>query len=114
MRQERRLYRRYPVLWELKGRVLKALEPSGETPLPGSQDIRGAVSNISGGGVCILTHDEPEASSAVHGEVDVSSAVRCEIFVPHIPIGIPTLLQVRWTRKTGDGDAYQLGLQFLV
>ena len=114
MRQERRLYRRYPVIWELKGRVLRAIEPSGEFPDADSQDVHGAVSNISAGGVCVLTDDRPGESSAVGGEVEVSGAVRCEILVPNVPIGIPTLLQVRWARKTGDGETYQLGLQFLV
>jgi PilZ domain len=114
MRQERRLHHRYPVIWELRGRVLRATEPTGEVSLPGSQDVHGAVSNLSAGGVCVLTDDQPEELSAVRGEVEVSGAVRCEILVPDIPIGIPTLLQVRWARKTGDGDRYELGLQFLV
>jgi len=104
MGQEKRMHRRYPVIWELKGRTLRAIEPAGEIPLPGSRDILGAVSDISAGGVCVLSDDQPE----------VSSAVRCEIFVPQIPTGIPTLLQVRWSHKNVDGHTYRLGLQFLV
>ena len=104
MRQEKRLNRRYPVIWELKGKVLRTFEPTGDVPFQVSRDLLGAVSNISAGGLCLLTDDEPE----------VSSAVRCEIFVPQVPTGIPTLLQVRWVHKSDDGRTYRLGLQFLV
>jgi len=38
----------------------------------------------------------------------------CWILVPELPIGIPTLLQVRWALKDGQGHAYRVGLQFLV
>ena len=104
MRQERRRNHRYPVVWELKGKVLRAFEPTWDVPFQVSQDILGAVSNISAGGLCLLTGDEPE----------VASAVRCEIFVPQIPTGIPTLLQVRWVHKSSDDRTCLLGLQFLV
>ena len=103
MRPERRLNRRYPVIWDLKGRVLRTLEPP-DVPLQVRQEVIGAVSNISAGGLCLLTGDEPE----------LSSAVRCEIFVPQIPTGIPTLLQVRWVHESDDGRTYLLGLQFLI
>jgi hypothetical protein len=41
--------------------------------------------------------------------------VRCEISVSEIPVRIPTLMQVRWTRKQSlQADTYVTGLQFLL
>jgi hypothetical protein len=34
--------------------------------------------------------------------------------VPQLPVGIPTLLQVRWALKDGQGHTYRAGLQFMV
>jgi hypothetical protein len=46
--------------------------------------------------------------------VEISDPFVCWITAPQMPIGIPTLLQVRWALKDGQGHAYRLGLQFLV
>jgi hypothetical protein len=44
-----------------------------------------------------------------------SCLVRCEIGVPELPVSIPTLMQVRWTRKQSlQADTYLTGLQFLL
>jgi hypothetical protein len=64
--------------------------------------------------MCVLTDNHAEVSLAVGSDIDVSSPLRCEILVPDIPIGIPTLLQIRWVRRIGDGRTHELGLQFLV
>ena len=40
--------------------------------------------------------------------------MRCEIFAPHVPVGIPALLQVRWVHENMGGRMYTLGLQFVV
>ena len=113
MRQERRLHRRYPAVWQLKGRVLRAIEPNTDILLPGVRDVLGAVSNVSAGGLCVLTDDHTEVST-VGSEIEASIPLRCEIIVPDIPVGIPTLLQIRWIRRIADGDTHELGLQFLV
>ena len=104
MRQERRLHRRYPVAWGLKGRLLTAIEPDGAIPARPATDIRGEISDIGGGGLCLVTSEKTEPSMAM----------RCEIFAPHVPVGIPTLLQVRWVQESGAGRMYTLGLQFVV
>jgi hypothetical protein len=44
-----------------------------------------------------------------------SCLVRCEIGVSEIPVSIPTLMQVRWTRKQSlQADTYVTGLQFVL
>lgn len=104
MRQERRLYRRYPVAWGLKGKLLAPI--ANETPLDSVVDssFRGEVSDIGGGGLCLVTNERAEPATAI----------RCEIFAPHVPVGIPTLLQVRWVREAANGRVYTLGMQFVV
>jgi hypothetical protein len=81
-----------------------AIEPAGTVAVGTHPNIRGQVSDIGGGGICLLTRDKAEPAVAV----------RCEIFAPQIPVGIPTLLQVRWIHEHGDGLTFRLGLQFLV
>ena len=104
MRQERRLYRRYPVAWGLKGKLLAAIEADGEIPGRAAGDIRGEISDIGGGGLCLVTSEKTEPAMAL----------RCEIFAPHVPVGIPTLLQVKWVQENAAGRMYTLGLQFVV
>jgi PilZ domain len=63
------------------------------------------VQNVSKGGLCLVS-PQPMARSCL---------VRCEISVSEIPVSIPTLMQVRWTRKKGrQSDTYFIGLQFLL
>jgi hypothetical protein len=104
MRQERRLHRRYVVAWGLKGRVLTAMDEDGAIPDRTPSDVRGEISDIGGGGLCLVTSEKTEPSTAM----------RCEIFAPHVPVGIPTLLQVRWVQQNAGGRMYTLGLQFVV
>lgn len=105
MSQDKRQHDRYSVSLELAGKALNALE-SGRVTRGSSvpQEIYGEVSDISEGGLCLLTDDA----------ANVSEPVRCVIRVPQIPAGIPTLLQVRWARKDGLGPTQRVGLQFLV
>jgi hypothetical protein len=92
------------VAWELKGRPLTAIEPTGILPPQRGLGVAGGVANVSTGGLCLLTNDRAA----------VAGAVRCEIFLPHIPVGIPTLLQVRWLEEDDDSQMFRLGLQFLI
>ena len=41
------------------------------------------------------------------------ATVRCEITFPNTSLSVPTLMQVRWTRQTGDCQ-YDCGLVYLV
>ena len=104
MSQDKRRHDRYSVSLELEGKALNALESARITRSTVPQEIYGEVSDISEGGLCLLTVDA----------ANVSEPVRCVIRVPQIPAGIPTLLQVRWARKDGLGPTYRVGLQFLV
>jgi hypothetical protein len=84
--------------------VLTALEEDGAIPARIPQSIRGEISDIGGGGLCLVTSEKTEPAMAM----------RCEIFAPHVPVGIPTLLQVRWVHENAGGRMYTLGLQFVV
>jgi len=104
MRQERRLHRRYVVAWGLKGRLLTALDEDGGLADRPHSDIRGEIADIGSGGLCLVTTERTEPTTAM----------RCEIFAPHVPVGIPTLLQVRWVHENTGGRMYTLGLQSVV
>ncbi len=74
--------------------------------LPSSQGraLHGQVRNISPGGLCLVT-SQP---------VKPSRLIRCEIKFPEVPVTIPTLAQVRWTRKNSGKRTYLAGLQFVL
>ena len=105
MSHDKRQYDRYPVSLGLEGKALNALQSGRAGPGRGAFEISGEVADISEGGLCLLTDDDT---------AEVSDPIRCIIQVPHIPAGIPTLLQVRWARKDGLGPTQRVGLQFLV
>ncbi len=104
MRRERRLHPRYLAACELTGRTLSQVQSVEGGPVSAGQQIRGAVSNISAGGLCLLADKT----------ANMSQPLRCQIRVPELPIGIPTLLHVRWARSDDGGKTYKLGLQFLL
>jgi hypothetical protein len=103
LREENRLYRRYPVTCELRGKTLKPLERAGES-FTSSRNLRGVITDIGFGGLGLLS-DDPTG---------IFEAFVCEIIAPRMPAGIPTLMQVRWILEVGQGRPYRLGLQFLV
>jgi hypothetical protein len=98
---DRRQYPRFPQLLELRAREVQPLG-SGIEP---EKAVVGRVQNVSKGGLCLVS-PQPMARSCL---------VRCEISVSEIPVSIPTLMQVRWTRKKSlQADTYLTGLQFLL
>ena len=103
MRREKRRDLRHLVAWELRGRLLPPIE-AGNQPSTAGKDLHGVVTDISAGGLCLLTEDDAE----------VSGPVRCEIVIPQFAVGIPTLVQVRWTRRDMVHQTNRVGLQFLV
>jgi PilZ domain len=103
VREEKRQYQRYPVTCELRGKALMPLESDGERS-PASFDLRGVITDIGAGGLCLFSDDL----------IEISDPFVCEIITPQMPVGIPTLLQSRWALKDGQGHTYRLGLQFLV
>jgi hypothetical protein len=98
---DRRQYPRFPQLLELQAREVQPLGSEVER----EKSVVGRVQNVSKGGLCLVS-PRPMARSCL---------VRCEIRVSEIPVSIPTLMQVRWTRrKSRQADTYLIGLQFLL
>ena len=104
MREEKRRHHRYPITCELRGKTLTPLEGAGDPSLAASRDLRGVITDIGGGGLGLFPEDT----------IETSDPLLCWIIGPQMPVGIPTLLQVRWALKDGQGHTYRLGLQFLV
>ena len=104
MSREKRRDLRHPVTWELRGKSLRQLEPGSHVELKTTRNLHGVVTDVSAGGLCIVTEDEAE----------VSGPLRCEIVMPHFTVGIPTLVQVRWRQRDVVHQTNRVGLQFLV
>lgn len=104
MRREKRRDSRYPVTWELRGKSLRPLEPASRVQVEPNRDLHGRITDVSAGGLCLLTD----------ADANLSGPVRCEIVVPELTVGIPTLLQVRWTQRDVSNHTNRVGLQFLV
>jgi hypothetical protein len=104
MREEKRRHHRYPITCELSGKALTPLEHAGDPSQAAGCNLRGVITDIGGGGLGL----SPEST------IEIFDPLVCWILTPEMPVGIPTLLQVRWVLKDGQGHAYRLGLQFLV
>jgi hypothetical protein len=97
--RDHRQYPRYPELVTVRARELQPLKSGISLGKP----VVGRVQNVSQGGLCLMSR-QPLVRSSV---------IRCDIGVSEIPVGIPTLMQVRWTQKL-QSDSYVTGLQFLL
>jgi len=101
-RTERRNEDRFPQSIDVTVQQLPDSE-SGEAIVP--LNIFGRTQNISHKGLCIIT-SEPIRST---------SLIRCEVRVCNSDVRIPTLMQVRWTRKRNqDSDGFISGLESLL
>jgi hypothetical protein len=69
-----------------------------------SRVVEGYVQNISSGGLCLLVRKRLKVSELLVGEITV----------PGTRASIPTLLQVRWLRKSSSGARYRAGLHFVL
>jgi hypothetical protein len=100
--RERRRWTRFPQILDIH---LWALPPvSSRTPKKNG-DVVGRIQNISKTGICIVT-EQPLEKSAV---------VRCELTLFDVPVVVPTILEVRWTRKQKVQQArYLSGLEYLI
>jgi hypothetical protein len=65
--------------------------------------LLGETKDIARGGVCVV-------SDRV---IPTNSVLRCEVVVPGSSVGVPTLMQVRWTEGLDD-RRFRIGLQFLL
>ena len=72
-------------------------------PMGTSRRIEGHVQNISSGGLCLVAPKPLKISEVLVGE----------IAIPGTRARIPTLLQVRWQRKSSAGASYRSGLNFV-
>ena len=97
--KERRYYPRFPLSLKAVARALA----SYDSPSASAISARGQLRNISQGGV-VLVSDR---------ELPISGVVECRVFLPDVPVPIPTLLSVRWSKKRRSGTRYNTGLQFL-
>ena|ERR1700756_5117049 len=98
--KDRRHYVRHPLLLKAIARTLGTYSSSEASAV----SVRGNIEDISEGGLRFVTDHEFPASALVE----------FRIVVPSIPVPIPTLLSVRWSRKRRSGRRYDVGVQFLV
>jgi c-di-GMP-binding flagellar brake protein YcgR len=98
--EERRRHTRWSLSLKATARALSQY-PSTPSEATSAQ---ARVENISDGGVGLVTDSE----------LPVSALVDCRLHVTSVPIPIPTLLIVRWSRKRRSGRRHDVGLQFLV
>lgn len=98
--KDRRHHARFPLL--LKA-AAQSLASYGARSAPGVS-ASGRLQNIGQGGVSLVADRE----------LPVSAVVECRIFLPSVPVPIPTLLSVRWSKKRPSGGKHDIGLQFLV
>jgi len=68
-----------------------------------SDVVSAELHDLSRGGICIGSHVP----------LVTSSVVQCQIGVPELVFGIPTLMQVMWLERTGP-SAYSAGLRYLL
>lgn len=96
---ERRNEPRYPLTCEMEA-VPSRLGTKDEH----SRIVGGKVVNISAGGACVLADRD----------FDQSSILVCRVRFSGVPVAIPLLMQVRWTRPAQSPEAVlQMGLSFL-
>jgi hypothetical protein len=98
--RERRRYPRFPQILEIQSCDVPSLKQkeTSKTSLPGRAQ------NVSKGGFCLLTNKP----------IDRTSVMLCHVGVSEGVTTIPTLVQVRWTRKQNvEDESYLTGVQFL-
>ncbi len=99
MRHERRASPRYPAPWRLEGRGISFFGFSEHR----EEVVRGQIQNLSRGGLCLLSESS----------LQKSSVLRCEIVPDSVPVGIPTIMEVRWMAFDAAFSGTRMGLRFL-
>ncbi len=78
--------------------------PAFESKEQRETEFSGRVQNLSKGGICFLSQHP----------VTKSSLLVCEIGIADMPVPVPAVLMVRWTKKQPvEPASYLSGLQFL-
>jgi len=96
---ERRQELRHPVCCELRVWRPEALGSDGNGHV-----AHASVKNISKGGLCAV----------MARPVEGSFPVRCELVIPDVPVGLPVIMQVRWSQRGSGEKEHTVGLQFLL
>ena len=66
------------------------------------QRVKAQVINAGEGGLCVM----------LNRSLLLSSVIRCRFVVAGLPVGVPTLLQVRWVKQVN--GQYRCGLMYLL
>ena len=98
--KDRRHHARFPLLLKASAR---AFPPYGGRGTP-ARSVCGELQNIGRGGLGLICNEA----------LPLGGVVECCIFLPGMPVPIPTLLSVRWGRKRRSDGMHCIGLQFLV
>ena len=98
--KERRHHERFALLLKAAAQVLPVYGARSTS----SVSVRGKLRNISQGGAALVANRG----------LPVSALLECRVFLPALPVPIPTLVTVRWSRKRSSGGKYDIGLQYLV
>jgi len=100
LESDRRRHPRFPQILEIQAQEVLPLK-SGEKSKP---PVLGRIQNMSQGGICFLSPHP----------VSRASLLKCEIGMADVPLSVPTLLLVCWTKKQNpESNSYLSGLQFL-
>jgi hypothetical protein len=99
-KHDRREHPRFPQVLEAHAQALLPLPPGHST----LKEFTGRIQNVSEGGICLMT-SKP---------LPVPCFVCCRIVMLEVPAAIPTLLQLRWTAKSGNKNPrYICGFRFV-
>lgn len=63
-----------------------------------------SIKNISNGGFCLFAKHAPKQSVLLQGQLKMA----------HLPVRIPTLVQVRWLNGPERDGNYRIGLQYVI
>jgi hypothetical protein len=100
LESDRRNHPRFPQIVEIQVHEVPPLKSDEKPKAP----VLGRIQNMSKGGVCFLSQHP----------VTRASLLRCEIGMSDVPLSVPTLALVRWTKKQNlESNSYLSGLQFL-
>jgi hypothetical protein len=96
--RNKRDHPRYPANGSFEGSELSGLRSAEKR-----SGLRGKIENISDGGFSIIAPRVPARSSLLQGRLRFA----------RLPSQIPTLVQVRWTKRVS-GHRYVIGLQYVL
>jgi hypothetical protein len=100
LESDRRIHPRFPQILDIQAHEVLPLKSDDKAKPP----VLGRIQNMSKGGVCFLSQ-HPISRAAL---------LRCEIGMADVPLSVPTLALVRWTKKQNlESNSYLSGVQFL-